>query len=202
MTDFASKANGITKLGARIAELQRRRFAAAQKAYLSRVQSAISEVVTALTASGPADAMRSSVAYATDWIERWVLFCDTLRQRGNNFLEHERAGKPPLLVFKYETIVDGRKRERPVNYALVRITPPAGCTIDETKRPFVIIDPRGARTWNRRVQTRFPSGCRAESRASGLFRHILLAAGARANPCRRERGASAFCRGSCTAAPQ
>jgi pimeloyl-ACP methyl ester carboxylesterase len=57
-------------------------------------------------------------------------------------LEHERAGKPPLLVFKYETIVDGRKRERPVNYALVRITPPAGCKIDETKRPFVIIDPR------------------------------------------------------------
>ena len=79
MTDFASKANGITKLGARIAELQRRRFAAAQKAYLSRVQTAISEVVTALAASSPADAMRSSVTYAADWIERWVLFCDTLR---------------------------------------------------------------------------------------------------------------------------
>ena len=106
------------------------------------MQSAISEVVSALTASSPADAMRSSVAYAADWIERWVLFCDTLRQRGNNFLEHERAGKPPLLVFKYETIVDGRKRERPVNYALVRITPPAGCAVDETKRPFIIIDPR------------------------------------------------------------
>jgi hypothetical protein len=52
------------------------------------------------------------------------------------------AGKPPLLVFEYETIVDGRTLARPVNYALVRIVPPAGVKIDETKRPFIIIDPR------------------------------------------------------------
>jgi pimeloyl-ACP methyl ester carboxylesterase len=77
-----------------------------------------------------------------DWLQRWILFCDTLRERGNNFLRHERAGKPPLLVFEYETVVDGRTLARPVNYALVRIVPPDGVTIDETRRPFIIVDPR------------------------------------------------------------
>jgi len=35
-----------------------------------------------------------------------VLFWDTLSQRADNMLEHERAGLPPLLDFKYETILD------------------------------------------------------------------------------------------------
>ena len=71
-----------------------------------------------------------------------LLFWDTLRQRGNNFLAHELAGKPPLLAFDYEMIVDGRELARPVNYALVRIVPPKGIIIDEAKRPFIIVDPR------------------------------------------------------------
>jgi pimeloyl-ACP methyl ester carboxylesterase len=75
-------------------------------------------------------------------LQRWVLFGDTIRQRGNNYLAHERADKPPLLVYEYETIVDGRKLNRPVNYALVRILPPTGVSIDDTKRPFIIVDPR------------------------------------------------------------
>jgi len=70
------------------------------------------------------------------------LFWDALRQRGNNFLAHEMAGKPPLLVYEYEMIVDGRQLARPVNYALVRIAPPKGIKVDEEKRPFIIIDPR------------------------------------------------------------
>ena len=37
-------------------------------------------------------------------------------------LEHERAGLPPLLDFKYETLLDARSFERSVNYALLRIT--------------------------------------------------------------------------------
>jgi pimeloyl-ACP methyl ester carboxylesterase len=65
-----------------------------------------------------------------------------LRQRGNNWLAHEKAGKPPLLDFDYETIADARSFARPVNYALVHITPEPGVTIDPDKRPFVIIDPR------------------------------------------------------------
>lgn len=80
--------------------------------------------------------------YLIDFVQRSVLYWDTLRQRGDNFLEHEKAGKPPVLHFKYETVLDARQFERPVNYALVKIIPPAGITIDSTLRPFVIIDPR------------------------------------------------------------
>ena len=38
--------------------------------------------------------------------------------------------------------MDGRKLERPVNYALVRIVPPKGVIVDPKRRPYVIIDPR------------------------------------------------------------
>ena len=80
--------------------------------------------------------------YSVDPTQRTVLFWDTLRQRGNNFVEHERAGKPPLLHFDFETVLDGRTLERPVNYALVRIVPPAGIEVDAKRRPYVVIDPR------------------------------------------------------------
>jgi len=80
--------------------------------------------------------------YLIDLVQRSVLFWDTMRQRGDNFLEHEKAGKPPVLHFEYETVLDAREFERPVNYALVRIVPPAGVNIDPTRRPYVIIDPR------------------------------------------------------------
>jgi pimeloyl-ACP methyl ester carboxylesterase len=39
-------------------------------------------------------------------------------------------------------LVDGRKLERPVNYALLRIVPPEGVKVDARRRPYVIIDPR------------------------------------------------------------
>ena len=47
--------------------------------------------------------------YAVDATQRSILFWDTLRQRGNAFVEHTAAGLPPLLHFDYETVVDGRK---------------------------------------------------------------------------------------------
>jgi hypothetical protein len=80
--------------------------------------------------------------YAVDATQRSILFLDTMRQRGNNFVQHNQAGLPPLLHFDHETVVDGRKLERPVNYALVRIVPPEGVTVDPMRRPYVIIDPR------------------------------------------------------------
>ena len=81
--------------------------------------------------------------YALDFAQRSVLFWDTLRQRGNNFIEHERQGLPPVLRFDYEMLLDGRGFERPVNYALLSIVPPAGVKVHPERRPYVIIDPRG-----------------------------------------------------------
>jgi len=80
--------------------------------------------------------------YGVDMIQRQILFWDVMRQRGDNFLQHIKAGEPPVLQFEYETIIDGRTLEHPVNYALLRIIPGAGVNIDPKKRPFVIVDPR------------------------------------------------------------
>jgi pimeloyl-ACP methyl ester carboxylesterase len=115
---------------------------AAQNAFLNSAEEAAHEARSAVAADGFTGLCRACAEYTTDFFERGVLFWDTLRQRGNNFVEHERAGKPPLLVFDYDMILDGRTLERPVNYALVRIIPPHGAEIDEAKRPFIIIDPR------------------------------------------------------------
>jgi tellurite resistance protein len=82
------------------------------------------------------------VDYWIDSCQRAVLFWDVLRQRGNQAIEHHEAGKPPVLAFAYEMVMDGRRLERPVNYALVRILPEPGVVLDATSRPFVIVDPR------------------------------------------------------------
>jgi hypothetical protein len=84
--------------------------------------------------------------YQRDFFERSILFWDTLRKRANNMLEHEREGLPPLLDFKYETLLDARRFERPANYALLRITQVGeDCwndCVDLDKPPVIVIDPR------------------------------------------------------------
>jgi pimeloyl-ACP methyl ester carboxylesterase len=80
--------------------------------------------------------------YWMDACQRWLLTLDALRQRGNTYLEQKRLISPAVLNFAFEVLMDGRTFERPVNYVLVRITPPAGATVDPRKRPFVVFDPR------------------------------------------------------------
>jgi poly(3-hydroxyalkanoate) synthetase/tellurite resistance protein len=81
--------------------------------------------------------------YWLDTTQRSILFLDALRKRGNNYIEHIRKGKPPVLAYDYEMVMDGREFEvRPVNYALVRIIPEKNVKVDPKKRPLVIIDPR------------------------------------------------------------
>ena len=86
------------------------------------------------------------LAYQRDVWERTILFWDTLRQRADNMIAHERAGKPPLLDFDYELILDARRFDRPVNYALLRITRYGDkCLedcLDPAKPPVMIVDPR------------------------------------------------------------
>jgi pimeloyl-ACP methyl ester carboxylesterase len=80
--------------------------------------------------------------YATDAAQRSLLFLDVMRQRGNAYREHAAETAPHVLEFKCELVMDGRKLDRPVNYALVQIVPPADVQISQTARPFVIVDPR------------------------------------------------------------
>ncbi len=104
--------------------------------------------------------------YTLDTFQRSILFMDILRKRGNVYLDHLKNDQPPVLVFDYDMIVDGRTLNRPANYALVKIvdrrtdaqdrrterevdskTKPRrqetkGGGEDPKKRPIVIIDPR------------------------------------------------------------
>lgn len=81
--------------------------------------------------------------YVIDLGQRSVLFWDTLRQRGDNTLAHERAGYPLLLKFNHETLVAGEDLPRPVNYSLLQILAGPGQLLDSKKQPVIIIDPRG-----------------------------------------------------------
>jgi hypothetical protein len=79
------------------------------------------------------------------WVDAWrrsILLLDVLRQRGNNCAEHNARTAPNVLSFDAEPVLDGRSLRRPVNYALVRIVPPNGTSIDPSKRPFIVFDPR------------------------------------------------------------
>jgi hypothetical protein len=79
------------------------------------------------------------------WVDAWqrsILLLDVLRQRGNNYVEHNARKAPHVLSFAAELVLDGRTLPRPVNYGLVRILPPAGVSIDPRKRPFIVFDPR------------------------------------------------------------
>lgn len=101
--------------------------------------------------------------YMEDAVQRSTIYMDILRKRGNIYIEHAVAGKPPVLSFDYKMVLDGREFEKPVNYALIKILPKdlqpifkeegatsrKGVLVDaETvqssskKRPVVIIDPR------------------------------------------------------------
>lgn len=84
----------------------------------------------------------SGIEYMVDAGQRSVLFLDIMRQRGDQYREHVAQTAPHVLQYAAELIIDGRKLDEPVNYALVRIIPPKGVEIDLERRPFIVVDPR------------------------------------------------------------
>ena len=98
-------------------------------------------------AANPAEPMLLDAwCYQVDFWQRSVLFLDTLRERAENMLAHEQAGLPPLLDFKYETVLDARQFEHPANYALLKITVAGDACLEdcvrEGARPVIVFDPR------------------------------------------------------------
>ena len=81
-------------------------------------------------------------AYWVDAIQRQILYLDVMRRRGNQFLEHKAEGKPPVLAFGHDMLIDGRTLECPCNYALRSIVRDEGVQTGAALRPFVVIDPR------------------------------------------------------------
>lgn len=84
----------------------------------------------------------SAVEYMVDAGQRSMLFLDVMRQRGDQYREHVAQTAPHVLQYAAELIIDGRKLDEPVNYALVRIVPPPGVEISLERRPFIVVDPR------------------------------------------------------------
>lgn len=102
--------------------------------------------------------------YLMDRSQRSVLLLDILRKRGNTYLDHLRSGQPPVLIFDYEMVMDGRTFEKPVNYSLLRILDRRNEPVNQaaktgegsgnrrnpaekkqqikSRRPIVVIDPR------------------------------------------------------------
>jgi pimeloyl-ACP methyl ester carboxylesterase len=131
-------------MNSKLIHLMQRRAEVARNHFVERTKSAfetdLAEMVMKPTFAW--DLWAGSCAYAADCAQRSIIFWDTLRQRGNQYLAHERAGKPPVLHFDSETVLDARSFEHPVNYALLRIVAPKGITTDTKRRPYIIIDPR------------------------------------------------------------
>lgn len=141
--EMRNRLNEHANAQAKIAQVYQERCSSAFQRYRDAVKAASEPLVDGTVPSpSPLELWRDAGTYWLDFTQRSVLFWDTLRQRGNNWLEHEKAGKPPLLAFHWEMIADARTFGRPANYALVRIVPPDGVRTDPDRRPFVIIDPR------------------------------------------------------------
>lgn len=131
-------------ISTKVAQVFQKRAKVAQEKFGERLTKAVADNTAGLADKplAPWDVWSNWYQYSTDVAQRSILFWDTMRERGNNAVERTRAGLPPVLHFAYETVVDGRTLAHPVNYALVRIVPPEGVTVDPKRRPYVIIDPR------------------------------------------------------------
>lgn len=144
MKDHTKEIAESQRLSTKVSEVFQERMQRAQQRFNEKVQAAYKEHIADLAGKlmSPWEIWTDWLQYSTDFVQRSVLFWDTMRERGSAWIEHERAGKPPVFIFDYEIIMDGRKFTHPVNYALARIIPPQGVTIDPKRRPFIIIDPR------------------------------------------------------------
>ncbi|HEY4139492.1 MAG TPA: DUF3141 domain-containing protein [Casimicrobiaceae bacterium] len=143
MADLNKTIDRSISISRHVASTLDRRIKDASNAYLQRIGNAQRAFFQdGRSVKGPQQVVVDWLQYAVDFTQRSVLFWDTMRKRGNNWLAHEQAGKPPLLAYEYEVLADARTFERPVGYALVRIVPPKNVVVDNALRPFIIIDPR------------------------------------------------------------
>jgi len=110
--------------------------------------------------------------YSIDRLQRTAIIGNLLRRQSYLFFKDIENGQPPVVSFRYEIIMDGRKFDKPVNYALAKIIerrgeqerrksseskdvekrrsgerrqrPDSGLAHSEEnfKRPIIIVDPR------------------------------------------------------------
>ena len=111
----------------KVAQLYQKRTKVAQEHFRERLTKAGVDGMAglALKPVAPTEAWSNWYAYATDFAQRSILFWDTLRERGNNFVEHNRAGIAAGPAFRPR---DGRRRQeaRPSGQLCAGAHRPAG----------------------------------------------------------------------------
>jgi pimeloyl-ACP methyl ester carboxylesterase len=100
------------------------------------------EATNVSQAATPTDWFKIYGDFMKDSVQRQALMFSALRQRGNVYTAHLESGMPPVLDYQYEVVVDGKELARPVNYLLLKLTPPQGVVINPERAPVLIIDPR------------------------------------------------------------
>ena len=139
----------------------------------------------------------SAIEYMLDIGQRSVLFLDVMRQRGDQYREHIAQTAPNVLNYAAELVMDGRKLEQPVNYALGAHYSAKGCG-DRPQSPAVRRrrPPRGSRSGDRRLQGRQRDRRRDEGRSSLLLHRLPAGTYAGANHRKHRAGGSAVHRES------
>ncbi|WP_232796461.1 DUF3141 domain-containing protein [Roseovarius salinarum] len=132
-----------TDLLATAAERHLARALDAAQDHAGQAQAAVHEVSAAAARAGTAPALMAAWSdYLRDAAQRGAIAADILRRRAEIARDHEAAGSPPVLIYDYEVVIEGRDLPRPCNYRLLRILPTRDQPALEWKRPYVIIDPR------------------------------------------------------------
>lgn len=85
---------------------------------------------------------QAASTYCVDAWQRAILYADIERQVGDQYQAQRDIDVPHVLDFPFEPVMSGHTLPRPVNYGMVRILAPDDLPTDETKRPFVVVDPR------------------------------------------------------------
>ncbi|MBY0378834.1 MAG: DUF3141 domain-containing protein, partial [Burkholderiales bacterium] len=83
------------------------------------------------------------VSYYFDFMQRFVMFMNVMRKRGNEGIAMTSNNSSNVLLFDFEIILDGKNFDQPINYWLARIIAPNGSKpTNDKSRPYVIQDPR------------------------------------------------------------
>ena len=113
MADLHRTIDRSIRISKTVADLLQRRTRAANERFGERMRNAgVTFKAERTPPKTPLEFWRQCAEYNVDFAQRSVLYWDTLRRRGNQWLEHEAAGKPPVLKYQYEMIADAREYER------------------------------------------------------------------------------------------
>ena len=164
-------------VSAKVTQMLQTRTKTAIQRYGDRVRRATERTATDLVPKAPVEPWHlwtSGARYAVDAAQRSILLLDTLRQRGNNFLEHERQGLPPVLRFEYEMVMDGPLARAP---GQLRAAAHRSADGRHGRRAQASLrhhrSARRPRPGHRRLQGRLAGRRRAARRPSGLLRRLL-----------------------------